>query len=333
MIKGEIVKKINIYSDDTQEEKKNFIISTFIWGDPISCRDYEKSIKGIVEYNIKNNILNRNFKGFHASKLNHSNWNTLSKPYSEVLNKLHSYLKHKDLYLLIYIESKKKYEANPKIIEDLLKKHLLNRKDPLGALFQHIDEQDLIVIYKRAHKMYHYFLHRGKFGGQNTAFKYYPDASGKVMHYKTKKFFIEVQEKYAILMGLIEVISLLANNIALVINKPKNLSKLGWNPRPNNQKLERFEPMKDEDSFLIQTADIISNFFLNLIRFKVGDKSKTTEIKAKEILKLNIFGNILGEIKNNFKLVNNKCVCSNNELSVSVTTKSDYKKSGQIILR
>lgn len=208
--------------------------------------------------------MNRSFKGFHASKLNHSNWNKLSKPYSEVLSKLHSYLKLNYLHLLIYVESKRKFEANPKLIEDLLKKHLLDRKSHLGVLFQHINEQDLIAIYKRAHKMYHYFLHRGKFGGQNTAFKYYPDASGKVMHYKTTKFPIQNPRKYIIFMELIEIISLLANTLALAINKPKFLSQIGWNPRPNNQKLERFEPMKDEDSFLIQTADIISNFFLNL---------------------------------------------------------------------
>lgn len=181
--------------------------------------------------------------------------------------------------------------------------------------------------------MYHYFLHRGKFGGSNTEFKYYPDASGKVLDYKTRKFFIEAPGKGQLFMDFIRIISLLANTLATTINKPKFLDQFGWDPRPNNQKLERFEPMKDEDSFLIQTADIISNFFLNLIRFEVGYKSKTTEIKAKELLKLNIFGNILGEIKNNFKLVSDKCVCTNLELKVSVTTKSDYKKSEQIILR
>jgi len=327
------MKRINIYSDDTIEENKNFIISTFLWGEPAACRDYEKSIKAIVEYNINRKILNKNFRGFHAKTLNHSNWTRLSRPYCEVLSKLYSYLKHKYLFLLIYLESKKKYESNSQIIENSLKEHLRNRKSHLGVLYQYIDDRDLKVIYKSAFKMYHYFLHRGKFGGPNTEFKYFPDASGKVLDYKNKKFFIEAPGKGQVYMDFIKIISLLVDTLAITINKPKFLNQLDWKQRPHNQRLDRFEPTKDEDSFLIQTTDIISNFFLNLIRYEVGYKSKTVELKAKELLKLNMFDNILDKIKMNFKLLNDKCVCNNDELKVSINIESEDKGPKKIIFR
>ncbi len=99
--------KINIYSDDTIAQKKSFIISTFIWGDPVSCRDYKKDNENIVESNMKKKILDNNFKGFHASRLRHSNWYRLSGPYKEVLNKWNSYLRNKHLRAFVYLESRK----------------------------------------------------------------------------------------------------------------------------------------------------------------------------------------------------------------------------------
>jgi hypothetical protein len=257
----------------------------------------------------------------------------MSKPYFEVLSKLHFYIKNNCLFSLIYLESKKKYESNSKVIEEILKESLLDRKSHLGKLYQYINEQDLKVIYKSAHKMYHYFLHRGKFGGPNTIFKYYPDATGKVLDYKTRKFFIEALGRSKVYLDFIKILTLLTNTIAIAMNKPKNLKLIGWNPSPNNQKLDIFNPMNDEDSFLIQAADILSNFFLNLIRYEVGDKSKTVELKAKELLKLNIFNNILNKIRENFKLQNGKCVCTNDELKVSARIESEDKVSKKIIFR
>jgi len=129
------------------------------------------------------------------------------------------------------------------------------------------------------------------------------------------------------------MITNLADALASSINKKELLDQLGWDPKPANQKLVRFEPLKDEDSYLIQTADIVSNFFLNLIRSIVGDNSKTTQLKAKELLKLGVFTDILDEIKKNFKLQNGKCVCINDELKVSLHMTSDFIKSDEIIYR
>jgi hypothetical protein len=129
------------------------------------------------------------------------------------------------------------------------------------------------------------------------------------------------------------MITNLADALASSINKKELLDQLGWDPKPANQKLVRFEPLKDEDSYLIQTADIVSNFFLNLIRSIVGDNSKTTQLKAKELLKLGVFTDILDEIKKNFKLQNGKCVCINDELKVRLHMTSDFIKSDEIIYR
>ncbi|MFW6173975.1 MAG: hypothetical protein ACOC5T_09545 [Elusimicrobiota bacterium] len=84
--------KINIYSDDTFAENKNFIISTFFWGDPGACISYESIISEIVKKLIKENILQDNFRGFHASELNAGNWDRKSKSFKEVLRKFHHYI-------------------------------------------------------------------------------------------------------------------------------------------------------------------------------------------------------------------------------------------------
>lgn len=130
-----------------------------------------------------------------------------------------------------------------------------------------------------------------------------------------------------------EAIRLLTNALASSINQPFFRETFGWEERPKNQRLIEFEPMRDEDSFLIQTADIISNFFLNLIKYLIGSKSETVELKAKELLRMNIFDNILDNIRSNFQFKNNKCVCLDDELKVSVPMKSEFAGTRKIIFR
>ncbi len=325
------MERINIYSDDTFVDKKNFIISTFVWSDPSSCREYDKEIKKIIKNYKNKNVLDQNFRGFHAVKLNHSNWNRLSRPFEDVLSKFYNYIYLGHLSFFIYLESKKKYEINAMEIENLLREKLQDINHHIGETYQHIREPDLIPIYKSAFKMYHYFFHRGKFGDKNTEFEYYPDSSGKILEYKNRKFYVETPTGGQQSMGFIDLLSKLVNALAIAFNTPENLKHTGWDARPENQILKRFEPMKDEDSSLIQTCDIISNFFLNLIKYLIGDRSRTVILKADLLSKINLFDLIVDDIKKNFEILNGKCVSSNDDLKVSVEMKSDFKSSGKII--
>jgi len=205
---------INIYSDDTFAENKNFIISTFLWGDPGACISYESIISEIVKKLIKENILQDNFRGFHASELNAGNWNRKSKPFKDVLRKFHYYAHIKQLKALIYLESRKKFEANSKLMENVLKRTLLDRNSHLGSVYQHIPEDDLLCIYKNAKEMYHYLLHRGKFGGDNTNFRYYPDSCGRILDFKDEKYFLEIPTTGQVQVGYKEMIRSLINALA-----------------------------------------------------------------------------------------------------------------------
>lgn len=52
----------------------------------------------------------------------------------------------------------------------------------------------------------------------------------------------------------------------------------------------RISVLRDEQSFLIQAADLVGNFSVAFVRMKLGDESKTTVLKA------SIFHDVLGDI-------------------------------------
>ncbi|MHA1342326.1 MAG: hypothetical protein ACTSO2_20330 [Promethearchaeota archaeon] len=307
--------RILLYSDDTMEQRKNFIITTFIWGDPRSCRDFENSIGRLIEKNKDN--LSHNFKGFHASEINKSNWHKFQPLLLQVLNKLLFYLDYQFLNMLIHIESRNKFNNNSKVIEKVLKEYLLDRNSYLGKIFKFIKNEDLIPLYKRSNKLYLYMFLRWKFGGPSTKFEYYPDSSGKILSYKDKKFFINM-ETGPILLPYFEIVTILFNNLAEKVNKSDSLNTFGWRKAPPGQKLIKFEPKKDEESFLIQTADIISNFFYNLIKYLIGYESDISKRKATLLLEMKIFDTILNNIKSNFILKGKIAHCINKDLRVTV---------------
>ena len=307
--------RIILYSDDTFEQRKNFIITTFIWGDPSSCRDFENSIRKLVKNNKTNS--NHNFKVFHAYKINKRNWHNFQPLLSKVLDKLKYYLDQQFLNMLIHIESRNKFNNNSKVIEKVLKELLLDRNSSLGNIFRYINHEDLIPLYKRSYKLYLYMYLRWKFGGPFTEFTYYPDSSGKILKYRNRKCFIN-DRKGPVLLPFFEIITKLFNMLAKAVNESDDLDKIGWRKAPPGQKLIKFEPKEDEQSFLIQTADIVSNLFLNLIKFKIGYKSDISSKKAKLLLKMRSFDTILNKIEENFILKNGVCHCINKNLRVTI---------------
>jgi len=228
--------------------------------------------------------------------------------------------------MLISLESKEKYDSNSKFLENIFKEYLLNRNSPFGEIFKHIPEEDLIAIYKRAPNLYNYVANRDKFGGPNQMFEYYPDSSGKVLNYRNEIRSVEspgIGKGIPILLHFFEIIRLIGDNLAKALNEPKIRNRIGWEEKPFNQKLVKFEPKNDEDSYLIQSADVMSNFFLHLIRHLVGIRNRNSEKKAKILIDSGLFDDCLDKIKENFRIQNGACVCSNSNLKVGIILQSD----------
>ncbi len=315
---------VQLYTDETKEEGNNFTITTTIWGSTKSCVLYEKEISDIVLCNTS--ILGREFKGFHASRLRASNWNRTSPVYLQVIKKLFSFIKTSNLKLLIFIESNNKYNSNSGFLESMLKKYLSDKNSSIGQVFKNIKPENMIPIFKRADKIYNYLRNRDIFGNINQRFEYFPDSSGNILQYKNDSCFLEspnfkgipIMEKYY------DVIKMLTNALA------NSLNTLGDNrtwKKPIGQMLINFEPKDDKDSYLIQTADIISNFFYNLIKYMSGMRTDIIEKKAMSLLGFDAFRRHRNDTQKEFKIINRKIVCSNQELEVRFTIdmeKSDF---------
>ena len=80
----------------------------------------------------------------------------------------------------------------------------------------------------------------------------------------------------------------------------------------------KFRPLDDKESFLIQSADTISNFFLNLIRHLIGIENDIYEKKAQILIESELFENCYDEIRKNFKEKDGKAICINEDLKVSI---------------
>ena len=117
--------RIQIYSDGSKTEGDTIFIVTNIWGWSKACHQYEQEMATLVKEN--RGILGKDFKKFHASKLGNKNWNKISSPYIDSINKLFSFIKTNYLNVLIFIESNQKHSANSKFLKDCLKENLLNR--------------------------------------------------------------------------------------------------------------------------------------------------------------------------------------------------------------
>lgn len=305
---------ISIHADETKGDQNSFFITTSIWGFSHNCGEYERTIKSLIAKHRR--VLGKDFKGFRANKLQLRNWTKLSPIYLEVVHNLLKFIEAKKLRCLIYIESQKKNEMNSQFLRQILRDHLPDKSNPLGEIFQYTLERDLTAIYERADKLYNYLYHRKTFGSKNQTFNYFPDSSGKILKYKNKK--IPVMATSPINYGTIifedffRVLTWTANALA------NAMSNFGWHPN-YPQTLLHFEPLRDEDSILIQTADMISNFILHVCRSIAGTTNHLSVLKSNAILQFKVFDKLAHEIKDDFQQVSGKCICVNDELKATLT--------------
>lgn len=275
--------KIHLYSDETKADSSHdFNITTTICGEARHCILFAGQIGKIVEKHKP--ILGPKFDSFHARNLNARNWRRVSGPYIEVLDNLFHFLEVGYLRMIIFIESSHKRSSNSVFLEDILKKHLSDKDDIDGRMYKQISRKDLSAIYKNADKIYNYLRNRHRFGDENQLFEYFPDASGKILNYRNRKCSILPPSGLGvpILTDYYEVIALLANGLARV------LAKSGWGTL-DRQKMILFSPLDDKDSYLIQSADLVSNFMLSLIKYIAGASGPTIIKKAETLLRIKAF--------------------------------------------
>ena len=303
------MKTIQIYTDDTRDDKQTFQVISAIWGQPESCRTYSDEVETIIKSNTR---LGADFKGLHSYNLNDSNWSTLGVTFEQVINKLFEYVSAGKLNLQMTLVSKNRYDSNAGYLKNLLKVQLKDRNSVIGKQFQSLADTDLPALYHRIDQLFIYLLYRDKFGDNGDQFKFYPDSTGKILNYQDKEFPMSGNLPIIWNLDFFELIRILGNSLAKVI------SLTGWPVK--EQELIKFEPQKWSSNYLTQSCDILANFFFNYLRFNLGRTDKKYELKASALTKHFMLDELLPEIKKSFSLdaTTNDIVCTDQSILVTI---------------
>ena len=285
------MKKIQIYADDTRDDKQTFQVISTIWGLPENCNSYSDSVEAIIKSNTR---LGTDFKGLHSYKLSDGNWSTLGVTFQQVLEKLFEYVTTGKLNLQLTLVSKKRYEANAGYLKNLIKVQLEDRNSVIGQQFKSLADTDLPALYHRIDQLFVYLLYRDKFGDNGDQFEFFPDSTGKILNYHDKEFPVSGNLPIIWDLKFFELVRILGNSLA------KTISLTGWPVK--NQELVKFEPQKWNSNYLTQSCDILANFFFNYLRHNLGRTDKKYELKANALTKHFLLDELLPEIKKSFTL-------------------------------
>ncbi|MFH0734893.1 MAG: hypothetical protein V1773_10735 [bacterium] len=306
------MKKIELYLDETKGHQMSFRISVPIWGSSINCNAYKNEIKTIVD---SSTILGNDFKGFHAYNLSDSNWHTIGKVYISVINKFKEYVLDNKLNFMIRIEAKEVYEKNGGYLKAIAKKGLQERDSELGKIFTSLKDKDIPALYHRIDQLIIYLKYRDKFGGEDAEFDFYPDSEGKILKYENKQFTVQGNHFVDYPLDFYDIIKIWGNSLTKVILEL--IPNCNW---PNiNQKLNKFEPKKSTDDFIIQTCDIISNFFFCYINDVIGINNDKNKLKGKAINDLIPLSEFQNLIQDSFKKgLEDEVICTNQDLKALI---------------
>ncbi|MFX0195471.1 MAG: hypothetical protein ACFFCW_05045 [Candidatus Hodarchaeota archaeon] len=297
-----------IYSDSTKCNKNTFQIFVTIWGFPKNCLSYKNDIQGIVNKNAK--ILGRDFKGFHAYNINEKNWKTIGQVYLEVLNKLIEYMFSGSLNMLIILEAEEKYKNNAGFLKNLIRFQLENRESVIGKQFKSLKNEDLPAVYHRIDQLIIYLKYRDRFGDNGDKFEFYPDSEGKILNYSEKKFRVSGNLPIEYPLEFYRLIAILGNALSRVIKLE------GWPVKKH--RLIKFQPLKWTEDYLIQSCDIISNYFYNFLRYQVGISEKKYELKSGALMSHIGLDKHISKIKKSFENDSGEVICTDNQLKVSI---------------
>ncbi len=300
---------IQIYTDDTRDDKQTFQVISAIWGLPENCKSYSDSVEAIIKSNTR---LGVNFKGLHSYNLNDKNWSTLGVTFQQVLEKLFEFVTSGKLNLQLTIVSKNSYEANAGYLKNLIKVHLQDRNSIIGQQFKSLADIDLPALYHRIDQLFVYLLYRDKFGDDGDQFEFYPDSTGKILNYHDKEFPVSGNLPIIWDLKFFELIKILGNSLA------KTIILTGWPVK--KQELLKFEPQKWSANYLTQSCDILANFFFNYLRYNLGRTDKKYELKANVLSKHFLLDEILPEIKKSFALdtTTNDIICTDQNILVTI---------------
>jgi hypothetical protein len=111
-------------------------------------------------------------------------------------------------------------------------------------------------------------------------------------------------------LSFYDCVKVWGNSLTKVI--PKLLPNGGW---PDiDQRLNEFQPIKSSTDYIIQTCDIISNFFFNFIRHTVGSDESSHRLKSEVIQSLIPLVGYSEKIKSSFIIKDKEVFCRNPEL-------------------
>lgn len=297
---------IRLYTDDTWDNKHTFQVTSAIWGQPDNCEAYFDEVKTIID----RAEIGPDFKGLHSNKLSDRNWSTLGVIFKKVLNKLFQYVSEGKLNLQFTLIGKDKYNNNIEYLRELIKTQLKSENSKIGKPFSSLKKEDLPALYYRIDQLFIYLFYRDKFGDNDDQFEYYPDSTGKILNYQHKKFIMSGNLSIKMKLNFFNIIKILGNSLAQAIKLQ------GWPVK--KQKLIKFQPQKWSANYLIQSCDILANFFFNYLRFTVGLKDEKYKLKAFALRKYFLFDD--DNIKKTFSLDKrtNDIICSNKNILVTI---------------
>ncbi len=299
---------IEIYSDDTKCNKNTFRINVVVWGTHDAFTEYKSQVQKLIDVNRV--ILGKDFKGFHSYNLNEKNWKTVGRVYQQVLESFIGYVRAGKLHFLINLESEDIYKANAGYLKNVAKENMEKRESDFGKIFKSLSELDLPAFYHRADQLFVFLRYRDKFGKDTDEFILHPDSSGKILRYDSIEVDVsgDIFKDYPI--EFYEMIKVWGNSLAKIIKAE------GW--PSGGQRLVKFHPLKSSNDYMIQTCDIISNFFFNFLRFQAGVVDPKSKLKSDALSQLIDLSGHATTVKASFSQQDGEVVCNSKDLKVCI---------------
>lgn len=306
---------VHVYSDETKANNNSFLIYSMIYGDPEKIKELNDELKLVIH---PKESKDKKFKGLHSHNLNESNWHTLGQKFEKALDILKKQVLQNEINIKVCIIASEKNNNNTGFLKDLIKNELVKEGSKIKEMFSSLKIEDHPALYHRLDQLFLYFLYRDRFGPSGTNFELYPDSSGKILSYKEKEFLVTGFHNLSADLKFYELIKILGNTIAKVIGA---LKFPGWSH--SEQEIEKVEPLKWSDSYIIQVCDLLANFFYCALRFHVGLIEKKYELKSKALTQRFEFDNFGDKIKEKFELKDGEVFCKDNSTLLTI----DFKKS------
>lgn len=296
---------IQLYSDDLYCNKRTFRVTSLIWGTPNHCEAFNQEVQTLVDSN--RSILGKDFKEFHANKLNAKNWRKISPIYKEVLQKIMEYIRDGRFDSIIFVMSFKRYESNATFLKNLVKKWISDREGPIGKQFISLADEDLPPLYHSIDQLFPLLFYRDQIGKPGDNFELYPDSIGTILHYENIEFPLSGTLPVTMPISFYNIVKILGHSLIRVLPQA-NFE--GW--PISEQSLVKYEPLASNTNYLIQSCDILSNFLYNHLRFKSGLIMENSQLKSDLLTEFMDLASIAQE--NSFTSDGTDVLCTNEEL-------------------